>query len=89
MSEEKGKVVQLHSEELEQMRKIVRAAEENLREVAKTVRDKVGGAAANSRSRVRSARFVFDNIRVVIDDESGCSVYEDPPGVCRPCRPGE
>ena len=28
MSEQKGKIVQLHGEDLEQMRKIVRAAEE-------------------------------------------------------------
>ncbi len=84
MSEQKGKIVQLHGEDLEQMRKIVRAAEENLREVAKNVRGKVRGEAAVSRSRVKSARFVFDNLRVVIEDDDGCGVYEDPPGVCRP-----
>jgi hypothetical protein len=86
MSEQKGKTVQLEGEELERMRKVVKSAEDNLRQIAKTVRSKISGAESHS---PKSARFIFNNLRVVIEDEYGCGVYEDPPGISRPCKPGE
>ena len=73
---------------LEHMRKSMRSAEDHLRQVAKTVRSKLRGDGSHA-PKIKSARFIFDNIRVVIDDDDGCSVYEDPPGICRPCKPGE
>jgi hypothetical protein len=84
---DKPRFVQLEGEELEHARKLVRSAEDHLRQIAKLVSSKVH--PGQERGRVKQARFVFDNLRVVIDDEDGCEVFEDPPGVCRPCKPGE
>ncbi len=91
MTEEHVKGVQLEGEELQNMRKLVSAAQDNLRQIAKLTQAKLHQRADTTRKHGRPvvARFYFDNIRVVIDDESGCSVYEDPPGICRGCRSGE
>lgn len=80
--------VRLEGEELEHMRKILHGAEGHLREIAEVVFGKLH-TNRHSRKRLKHAKFIFDNVRVVIEDEDGCGVYEDPPGICRPCKPGE
>jgi hypothetical protein len=87
MATEPLEPVQLDGERLGQMRQLVRDAEGSLREIAEIVRHTLRGES--SHSRVKHAKFIFDNLRVVIEDGDGCGVYEDPPGVCRPCREGE
>jgi len=90
MSNETQTTVQLRDRELDQMRKHVRAAEENLREIARITGSKLRPHSPHR--DVKQMRFIFDNVRVVIDwrKEGGtCDVYEDPPGICRQCEAGE
>ncbi|MEV1066130.1 hypothetical protein [Streptomyces sp. NPDC050263] len=79
--------VQLEDKELEHVRALTREVDERLRQIHEITVGHVRGE--KGKYRPKQARFIFDNIRVVIEDESGCGVYEDPPGICRPCRPGE
>jgi hypothetical protein len=90
MSKETEAAIQLRDRELDEMRKHVRAAEENLRHIARITGSKLRPHSPHR--AVKQTRFIFDNVRVVIDwrEEGGtCDVYEDPPGICRQCRPGE
>ncbi|MFJ7146835.1 hypothetical protein ACIQVT_01260 [Streptomyces sp. NPDC100445] len=82
-----GNSVQLDDKELEDVRALTREVDAKLRRIHEITMNHVRGE--KGKYRPKQARFIFDNIRVVIEDESGCGVYEDPPGVCRPCRPGE
>lgn len=84
MAETYAEAVQLEGTELDHMRKLVRTAQDHLREVAGLTLGKL-----RKTGRIKTVRFILDNIRIVVEDEFGCGVYEDPPGICRPCRPGE
>jgi len=89
MAKEQEKAVQLVGDELNHMRGLIRTAEDSLRQIARMTVSKVRQYEPPSPHQVKQTRFVFDNVRVVIEDSDGCGVYEDPPGICRPCRPGE
>jgi hypothetical protein len=98
MSQDHPNSVQLEGEELESARKLVATSDNSLRQLASLTHTKLFQQeygqeyGARERSvRPTAARVHFDNVRVVliVEDELGCSVYEDPPGICRPCRPGE
>jgi len=83
--------VQLRGDELQQMNKMASSVEAQLLEIAKIIHSKVPtkGDATERKGRRPVARVYLNNLRVVVDDENGCGVYELPPGICRPCRPGE
>jgi hypothetical protein len=90
MAEQKGKVVQLHGEELEHLREIMRTAVSHLRQAADITGAKVHGGEPHS--RLKSVRLIIgpDYYRIVFDDDTwGCWVEEDPPGQTRPCKEGE
>jgi hypothetical protein len=91
MSQEHSTSIQLEGEELQRMQQLVATADDSLRQIAKVIRAKLRKDAGERDLHIRPkvARVYFDNIRVVIDDEDGCGVYELPPGICRPCKEGE
>ncbi len=83
--------VQLVGDELSLARHLAKTAEDCLIQLSRIVHAKAPPCTdAKDRKGMRPvARVYLNNLRVVIDDENGCSVYEDPPGQCRGCRPGE
>lgn len=83
--------VKLVGDQLALARHLAKTAEDCLLQLSKIVHATAPPCNdAKDRKGMRPvARVYLNNLRVVIDDESGCSVYEDPPGQCRACRPGE
>ena len=89
--ESKPAEAQLVGDELQHMNNLAKNAEDCLLQMASFLHKKIApcGAGKERKGRRPVARVYLNNLRVVIDDENGCSVYELPPGICRACKPGE
>ncbi len=87
---EKG--VKLASADLDEMKKLARVAEDSFR-AAEAIVGKALNRDAGRKGRDFRATFIRaeGSITIVLVDENGnCQgVYEDPPGICRPCGPGD
>ncbi|OEJ37248.1 hypothetical protein AR457_35405 [Streptomyces agglomeratus] len=75
--------VRLEDKELEHVRALTREVDAKLREIHEITMGHVRGE--KGKYRPKEARFVFDNIRIIMEGDGTCGVYEDPPGICRPC----
>ncbi|MDT7744845.1 MAG: hypothetical protein QOE59_3923 [Actinomycetota bacterium] len=79
--------VRISHTRLQRVRRQAGTAQDQLLAVAQVVFDELGLGALdedNVEIRVRP-----NNTRVIVISNETCGVYEDPPGICRPCTAEE
>ena len=85
MSEAKGKVVHLEGSELDNVRNLMRVVHDHLDKVGEIVLGKFDEAADKPLTKFKIETLLATRRTIMYDGTGTCYVYEDPPGVCRPC----
>ena len=88
----KHEPIHLSGSELQRTREAVGVAMKNLKHVADAVLEKLGrGKLPLGRKGIATIVIKPRNDKIIlVDDDGHCvGVYEDPPGVCRPCNADE
>ena len=81
--------VQLEGEQLEQARRARQAIAQNvmaLREIVFTALGMEMSTDQDAKVAVRVSNNPSDDC-ITVEDEHGCGMYCDPPGICLPCPP--
>ncbi|WP_145986761.1 hypothetical protein [Burkholderia sp. MSMB617WGS] len=89
-----GSGMELPGADLERIRKLTEVIDGPLHEIAKIVNLNIGNGQSQHAGKHRGEIVTYmktGHVKIVIKDgNGGCAgVWEDPPGICRPCRKGD
>jgi hypothetical protein len=82
MSKDKGQI-QLEGKELDEMCRLERRVDAELRELGQRVLLRIYGKSGSH--NIKSMRIIFNNTKIFVYDEKNklVGVWQNPPGVCR------